>query len=40
MCVWVELLEVLAYVICGGDEQDVTEEIFIKIFTSKGVMKE
>nr|WOX60328.1 NADPH oxidase [Eriocheir sinensis] len=35
---WVELLEVLAYVVCG-EEGEVTEEVFTTILTSRGVLE-
>lgn len=33
---WAELLEVLAYVVCGEDSH-VTEDLFTTILTSRGV---
>ncbi|KAK8386529.1 hypothetical protein O3P69_010870 [Scylla paramamosain] len=35
---WVELLEVLAYVVCG-EEGEVTEDFFTTILTSRGVLE-
>lgn len=35
---WAELLEVLAYVVCGEDA-DVTEDLFTTILTSRGVLE-
>ncbi|CAL4180352.1 unnamed protein product, partial [Meganyctiphanes norvegica] len=35
---WAELLEVLAYVVCG-EEGEVTDDLFTKILTSRGVLE-